>query len=492
MGSGLPTRVNLFTACVVLAGLVSMFFLGIEEEWNVTVLASTAFFVLLIVVSGSFPLPVAPRATADVSTAVLFGVALLWEPGIAVFIAVVGKLASYIVIKGLGDRLKLPGYQHPFHKYPFNLGEIAITTGITSYLFHNVGTTGEYLTPVIILAAAAMYISNTALVTAVVSLEMNINPLVFWWVGTKENGAAELSLLSFGFLGAVVYEESPWASVALLIPVAIIYVAFSRLASSNTQLEDALERLGALQGRIVSSAKLASIGAISLDLAHQIKNPLAIMLGRLEGLQDGLEEGSRERRHVEIAQEAGWRIQELTQTFTYIGRQEWVPLDIRELLDESLGMAGLRSSKRVETRWSYSDDLPKVRGNPVLIREALSNFFSNALEAVDEGGQISIDATWEGEFVSVRINDNGVGIPADELEHLFEPFHTTKAHGQGLGLFAAKHILEMHQGSVEIQSSEGSGATVIVKLPVAVAETESGPLDGDATAESTGSLPVER
>ena len=127
-----------------------------------------------------------------------------------------------------------------------------------------------------------------------------------------------------------------------------------------------------------------------------------------------------------------------------------------------------------------------------MIREALSNFFSNALEAVDEGGQISIDATWEGEFVSVRINDNGAGIPADELEHLFEPFHTTKAHGQGLGLFAAKHILEMHQGSVEIQSSEGSGATVIVKLPVAVAETEASPLDGDSAAESTGSLPVER
>ena len=348
------------------------------------------------------------------------------------------------------------------------------------------------LTLKIMAAAAAMYISNTALVTAVVSLEMKINPLMFWWVGAKENGAAELSLLSFGFLGAMVYQESPWASVALMIPVAIIYVAFSGMASSNSQLEDALERLEALQGRIVSSAKLASVGAISLDLAHQIKNPLAIMLGRLEGLQDRLEEGTRERRHIDIAQEAGWRIQELTQTFTHIGRQEWVALDIRELLDESLGMAGLMTSKRIETRWSYSDDLPKVRGNPVLIREALSNFFSNALEAVEEGGKISIDATWEGEFVAVRINDNGMGIPSDELKHLFEPFHTTKSQGQGLGLFAAKHILEMHQGSVEIQSSEGSGATVIVKLPVAVAEIEVDSFEDDRAEENIGSLPVEK
>ena len=147
-------------------------------------------------------------------------------------------------------------------------------------------------------------------------------------------------------------------------------------------------------------------------MAHQIKNPLAIMLGRLEVLQDRLEEGTRERRHVEIAQDAGWRIQELTQTFTYIGRQEWVDLDIRELLDESLGMAGLRSSKRIETRWSYSDDLPQIRGNPVLIREGLSNIFSNSLEAVEEGGQISIDVAREGEFVAVRISDDGVGIPS--------------------------------------------------------------------------------
>ena len=411
MGPGLPIRVNLFSACVALAGLATMFYLGMNEDWSLFVVANTCFFILLIIVTGSFPLPVAPRATADVSTAVLFGVALLLEPGFAVFTAVMGKSISYITVRGLGDRLKLLGYWYPYYKYPFNLGEVAITAGVTSYLFHTLGSTGEYLTPVIILAAGAMYISNTALITAIVSLEMKINPLTFWWMGTKENGAAELSLLSFGFLGAMVYDESPWTSAALIIPVAVIYVAFSRLASSNTQLEDALERLEALQGRIVSTAKLASIGAISLDLAHQIKNPLAIMLGRLEVLQDRLEEGTRERRHVEIAQDAGWRIQELTQTFTYIGRQEWVDLDIREP-DESLGMAGLRSSKRIETRWSYSDDLPQIRGNPVLIREGLSNIFSNSLEAVEEGGQISIDVAREGEFVAVRISDDGVGIPS--------------------------------------------------------------------------------
>ena len=110
---------------------------------------------------------------------------------------------------------------------------------------------------------------------------MKINPFVFWWTGTRANGAAELDLLSFGFLGAVVYEGSPWASAALIIPVAVIYLAFSHLASVNTRLES-------LQGRTVSTSKLASIEALSLNLAHQIKNPLAIILGRLDGCMTGL------------------------------------------------------------------------------------------------------------------------------------------------------------------------------------------------------------
>ena len=114
------------------------------------------------------------------------------------------------------------------------------------------------------------------------------------------------------------------------------------------------------------------------------------------------------------------------------------------------------------------------------------------MEAVEEGGQISIDVAREGEFVAVRISDDGVGIPSDELEHLFEPFHTTKPQGQGLGLFSAKHIFEMHQGAVEIQSSKGSGATVIVKIPVAAAEVEFSSLEDGLLEESTGSPPGER
>ena len=385
-------------------------------------------FVLLIVGAGSFPLHVSPGLKADVTTAVLFCGALLLEPGVAALAGVVG-IVSYNLLNGhWGERLRLPWY-----KYPFNAGQTALFVGATSVVFGAL-TTGEgVLTPVVVPAAAVMYLANTILVSGAVGLQVGVNPLRVWWSGTMENGPAELGQLAFGFLGAVAYRESPWTIVALFIPVAVIYLAFSRLARANVELKRTLQEMESLQGRIVSTSKLASVGAISLDLAHQIKNPLAVVLGRLEVLQDYVEERSRARLDLDQATEAGWRIQELAQTFSSIGQQRWVELDIPELMDEAVGIAKLRHRTRAETRRDFPDTLPKGSGNPVLIREAFSNIFSNALEAIDQGGVVEIGAVQVNGTIVLRVSDNGIGISRAEMERLFEPFHSTKSNGHGLG-----------------------------------------------------------
>ena len=200
-------------------------------------------------------------------------------------------------------------------------------------------------------------------------------------------------------------------------------------------------------------------------MAHQIKNPLAILLGRLETLEDRIAPDNRARRHLDIATHEGWRIQELVQTFTSTAQAQWVPMEISSLVDEAYGIAGLHNRKRVRTQSSYPDGECKVGGNPVLLREAFSNIFANAMDAMKDGGRIDVAATRSEEQVVVRISDSGEGIPAEMEGHLFEPFHSTKAHGSGLGLFAAKHILELHNGNVEIESKLGKGTTVTVTLP---------------------------
>lgn len=459
----LPKPLRVYIGLVGVAGMGLMVYLAQGAEWSSTTLAEAGLFIFLIVVAGSFPLPVAPRVKADVTTAVWFSAALLLEAGVASPVGAVAVVIYTLLVQFWGERLKLPWY-----KYPFNAGQVALLMGLTSLVFHWLLEGDSMLTPAVVPAAVAMYMVNTALVSVAASLQIGVTPLRIWWVGTVSNGLAELSLLAFGFLGAVAYRESPWTVVALFIPVAVIYIAFSRLARTNTRLGETVERVEALQGRIVGTSKLASIGALSLDLAHQIKNPLAILLGRLEGLQDRLDNGSPARAHLDIALDAGWRIQEITQTFASIGQQKWVRLDMGELLDEAFGMAGLRNRKSIETRCDYQRGLIEVQGNPVLIREAVSNIFCNAMDAVAEGGTISVSASRVYGSVVVSISDNGVGIPADEMDRAFEPFATTKPHGHGLGLFAARHILEMHRGRIEVQSVEGDGTCVTMSLPAAL------------------------
>jgi len=339
---------------------------------------------------------------------------------------------------------------------------------LAALLFDTLSPDRTLLHIAVLPTALVGYAAGTVLVTGAASLQLGMNPLRFWWMGTKENGPAEVSLLAIGFLGAVAYDESRWTILALVVPVMVIYIAFSRLARLNGQLGEALEKVEALQGRIANTAKLASIGAMSVDMAHQIKNPLAILLGRLETLEERIAPDNRARRHLDIATHEGWRIQELVQTFTSTAQAQWVPLEISSLVDEAFGIAGLRNRKRIRTRSSYPDGECKVGGNPVLLREAFSNIFSNAMDAMKDGGRIDITATRSEEQVVVRISDSGEGIPAEMEGHLFEPFHSTKANGSGLGLFAARHILGLHEGKVEIESEEGKGTTVTISLPANV------------------------
>ena len=474
LDNGLPKPLLVYIPSVCAVGMAWMVYLALGADWSLSTLGELGLFVLLIVVAGSFPMPVSPRVKADVTTAVLFCSALLLEPGVAAIAGVVGITAYTILNRFWVERLRLPWY-----KYPFNAGETALFVVISSVVFRALNSGDGVLTPAVVPAETVMYLVNTVLVSGAASLQMGINPLYIWWMGTKENGPAELAQLSFGFLGAVVYRESPWTVVALFIPIAMIYIAFSRLAQANGQLEVALQKLEALQGRIVGTSKLASVGAISLDLAHQIKNPLFLLLGRVEELQDRLAKGSKERRHLDIATEAGWRIQELIQTFASIGRQEWVELDVPELVDEAFGMAGLRNRKRIATHRDHPDGMLKARGNPVLMREAFSNIFANSMEAVADGGLITIGTHRINGQVIISISDNGPGIPADKMTHMFEPFHSTKPNGHGLGLFAAKHIMEMHNGTVEIESEEGVGTKVTVTLPTRPSSDEEAPESSD-------------
>jgi signal transduction histidine kinase len=136
----------------------------------------------------------------------------------------------------------------------------------------------------ILLASAAMYSINSSLVSLMAATKLRQNPFKFWLIGTRESRPPELSLFAFGYLGALAYEANALAIVAVLLPVFIVYLAFSRLMATNTRLEQTISSVQTLQGQLLQNAKLATLGTLTLDLAHQLKNPLFIVTGRLENL----------------------------------------------------------------------------------------------------------------------------------------------------------------------------------------------------------------
>ena len=475
----LSASLRAYILLVAIGGAIWLGYLVAIADWDGSILGETGLFFLLIVVAGSFPLSVAPTVKADMATAVLFGAALVLEPGPAALAASVGMVTYTFLLRFWGERLHIPWY-----KYPFNGAATAFSVGLTSLVFHELATDGALITPAVAGAAAVKYTANTALVTGAASIQTGTNPLRFWWMGTKENGPTELSLIAFGLLGALVYRESPWSVVALVIPVGIVYFAFSRLAATNGQLHVAMDELKSLQGRIAYDSKLASVGAMSLEMAHQIKNPLTILLGNLEALEAQLANSGPHQRKIKAATKAGWRIDELTRSFSLPGEHKPGPVDVHDLLTDAYGMAVLYNSTGAEVRLDCEAGVAEVSGDRVLLREAVSNLFANAMEAAGAGGIVSADASRANGSVVVRITDNGPGVPREIMDHLFEPFHTTKPEGSGLGLFSTKHILEMYQGGLKVESEKGQGTCVTVTLPARLVESES---PDDIPAERNGS-----
>ena len=144
------------------------------------------------------------------------------------------------------------------------------------------------------------------------------------------------------------------------------------------------------------------------------------------------------------------------------------PSDTHELIKDSLSICAAelqRAAVRVVTE--YQNPCPKVNVNPDGIVQVLLNLFYNAIEAMTNGGTLTIKTEYRASerLVYMRIQDTGPGISPDEVTQLFHPFYTTKQKGTGLGLYISRKILEEHNGSIRIEAASGGGAVFIITLP---------------------------
>ncbi|MHB1042585.1 MAG: ATP-binding protein [Eubacteriales bacterium] len=233
-----------------------------------------------------------------------------------------------------------------------------------------------------------------------------------------------------------------------------------------------LERSKEEENRLLRADKLATLGELSASIAHEIRNPLAIVLGSLQLLSQRLSDRDFIYSFLRVATHELIRVNnsiEALLDFARFSQPVLVPLGINLLLEETLDFFAVTlESQKVILEKKLSPSLPTVEADTKQIKQAVMNIILNALRAMPEGGLLRISTSHrQGDrFIQIVIADTGCGINEEDRPFIFDAFYSTKEKGSGLGLSLVHRVIDEHQGIIEFDSIEGQGTTFYLYLPV--------------------------
>ncbi|HET7874136.1 MAG TPA: ATP-binding protein [Methylomirabilota bacterium] len=254
--------------------------------------------------------------------------------------------------------------------------------------------------------------------------------------------------------------------------VSVLFVRDGGRTTGAIILLKDLESVRTVQSLVSYSAKLAALGRLTSGVAHEVKNPLNAMMIHLELLREKLQEPSPEvKQSLEVIAGEIRRLDRVVQGFLKFMRPQELSFKTLELGALLQSVAAL-----VEAEWEprgvhFALDcdpaLPPIAGDEELLRQAFLNIVQNACQAMPQGGTVTLRTRAEGpERVRAEVADQGVGIPSEDMDKIFRLYYTTKPDGSGIGLALVYRIVQLHDGTIEIDSRVGHGTTVIVRLPV--------------------------
>jgi signal transduction histidine kinase len=242
-----------------------------------------------------------------------------------------------------------------------------------------------------------------------------------------------------------------------------------------------LERELADQARILHQDKMMSLGRLAASVVHEINNPLSGILNYMRLMERLLQQGAftderrdKFKRYLDISEAETGRCSQIVSNLLSFSRRSpavFGAVDVAELLRRSILLSQHKlelSRIRLESR--VRPDLPAVEGDFNQLQQCLINLIFNAIDAMPDGGTLTLEAQADeqAQTVSIHVKDTGPGIPPDQLSSIFEPFFTTKSegHGLGLGLSTVYGIVERHHGRVAARNPEEGGALFEITLPV--------------------------
>jgi two-component system NtrC family sensor kinase len=237
------------------------------------------------------------------------------------------------------------------------------------------------------------------------------------------------------------------------------------------RMTDIIRRNREMEASLAQHGKMASLGILSSGVAHEINNPLGVILGYAGYLEGKMAEDDPNYKYIHEIKRESKRCKKIVQdllSYARTPRPSLEQVDLNELLEQIADFATNHTDMRgVTILTEFAPDLPKVLLDGDQMRQVAINLILNAGGAMPDGGTLTIrsEAVDPG-HIRMVFSDSGCGIPAENLEKIFEPFYTTKERGTGLGLAITRQIIEQHRGEIRIASDPDSGTTVIVTLPV--------------------------
>jgi two-component system sensor histidine kinase PilS (NtrC family) len=256
-----------------------------------------------------------------------------------------------------------------------------------------------------------------------------------------------------------------------------------------------LTKVRRLEFAMRQSEKLAAVGQLAAGIAHEIRNPLASISGSIQLLESSLPaaKDAEERKLMRIVLREIDRLNGLISEFLVYVRPDQAkddPVDLGILTRETLDLIKLNPTLRQDVRQvatlEAGPGAAVVSGDRDKLRQAILNVVMNAYQAMGESSEPVIEASAcrSGDLVQLKIRDCGVGIEESRLRKIFEPFHTTKPKGTGLGLAVTHKIVETHGGKIFVESAPGQGTEFTFEFPARASGREAG--DAEAATEAAG------
>jgi len=239
-------------------------------------------------------------------------------------------------------------------------------------------------------------------------------------------------------------------------------------------VETRTSELKEAQKRLLESERLAAIGETAGMVGHDLRNPLQVIFYSVYLLRKMIDSASipseqKKSLHEQvgiISEQAQYmnKIVSDLQDFAKPIKVEPTEVNLRELVDEALSSIQIKENIEVHVR--IPEDFPSLMLDTLLMRRVFVNLFTNAVQAMPDGGKLTVSASKGKDSVTIYVSDTGVGIIRENLGKMFTPLFTTKAKGQGFGLAVCKRLVEAHGGTINVESEVGKGSTFVVSLPL--------------------------